>query len=93
MREATKVTPVAEFISSIIRLQIYPDSRDYVTFGMQYRDERGNWQPLTASSALACEYLTDVITVSVACAQWIPANCSELLHEGRHLYYRFRRVV
>lgn len=83
------------FRSGCLRLDLSPDSRDYVLFSLwkQAPDSDDISSPRTSIQRLTCEYIVDVIHVTVQAAKWIEANCEEITYEGRHLYYKFRPEV
>ena len=75
--------PIASFISSIVQLDLVPDSRGYVLFSLSNHDNAEN---------LTCEYLVDLIEVTAAAMRWIVENCDEHKDGDRHLYYQFREA-
>lgn len=80
------------FESGCLRLDLYPDSRGYVLFSMSKKPGIGEHTASLPTSIvrLTCEYLTDVIQVTVDAVRWIEKNCDQITCEGRHLYYKFR---
>ena len=83
-------TPSITFESSIIRLNLTADLRGYVLFDLQVADDSGKWTGANTPDNLACEYLVDLLNLTIAAMRWIDANCEDITHEGTHLYYRFR---
>ena len=86
---------MAHFQSSIVRIDLTPDSRGYVLFNVsrQGRDDTNLFHPLTSLDVLTCEYIADLAIVSMHAMDWIEKNCEEIrASDGRHLYYRFRKT-
>ena len=85
---------MAHFQSSIVRIDLTPDSRGYVLFNVsrQDRDDTNLFHPLTSLDVLTCEYIADLAIVSMHAMDWIDRNCEEITHEKRHLYYKFKEL-
>lgn len=82
------------FQSSIVRIQLHADSRGNVLFSLWRLTDSSmdNWVPLLPEQPLACEYLPDLHAASEVAMLWIHNNCDEIVEDGTHLYYRFRKA-
>ncbi len=77
--------PKVCFESSLIRAELFPDSRGNVLFSLTRLDrDDGKLDILT------CEYLSDLAVVSLKAMQWIDLHCEEIKYGDRHLYYKFK---
>ena len=85
---------IAHFQSSIVRIDLTQNTRGYVLFNVsrQDRDDTNLFYPLTSLDVLTCEYIADLAIVSIHAMDWIEKNCEEILHEKRHLYYKFKEL-
>ena len=86
------IPSTVHFQSSTLRIDLIPDSRGYVLFRLSKRDQddTNSFSPLTSLDVLTCEYLVDLMDVNVQAVNWIVANCEEIKHEDRHLYFKFK---
>ena len=83
---------IVRFQSSTVQIDLIPDSRGYVLFSMSKSGRENTSLPPPSLNELTCEYLVDVLDVTVRAMQWIIANCEDVTFEGRHLYYQFKEV-
>jgi hypothetical protein len=71
-----------------IAIALFPDSRNYAQFSiLVQKDEM--YLPISAQD-FCVEYLPDLFNATVATMKWLSANCDEVAHEGRHLYFAFK---
>ena len=79
-----------------LKIDLTPDSRDYVLFSLWKQNEMdAGYTSVRASlSRMTCEHLVDLIGVTVMAIRWIEQNCKDITTEdGRHLYYQFPKEV
>lgn len=84
------------FQYGLYRIVLTPDSRNFVEFSLwkSAQDGTDSWSPVTSNDVLTCEYLTDLLTVTVIAMEWIENNCVDIQSPaGMHLYYQFKEPV
>jgi len=78
------------FQCGCLKIDLTPDSRDYVLFSLWKQNEDKSFETIRYSlQRLTCEHLVDLIGVTVMAIKWIEANCTDIQYEGRHLYFQF----
>ena len=88
-----KLHSTVGFRCGVLQLDLTPDSRNYVLFSLwRINPDVKTEQPMRLSvQRLTCEYLTDLLTVSIEAVNWITANCIDIkADDGRHLYFQFK---
>jgi hypothetical protein len=78
------------FRSSALSLELSPDTRGYVLFTLKTANLKGEFDQPDSPEVLTCEYLVDLLNVTVAAMQWIETNCDHITEADTHLYYKFR---
>lgn len=87
------VASTKSFRSGSLCLDLYPDSRGYVLFSLWKQDDQNPTVPRLSITRMTSEYLVDVLQVTIEACKWIEANCENVTHEGRHLYFAFKEQV
>ena len=87
---------MAHFQSSIVRIDLTPDSRGYALMSLSRSDldSTNSGNLVSCLTGLTCEYLADIAIASMQAMDWIEKNCEEIrTDKGRHLYYRFKNLT
>jgi hypothetical protein len=83
------------FQCGYLKIDLTPDSRDYVLFSLWKQNEDKSFETIRYSlQRLTCEHLVDLIGVTVMAIRWIEQNCKDITTEdGRHLYFQFPKEI